>query len=130
MGGYAIRKTQFALIDISQKVIYNDIESEITIFRSIGAQGKNYPVKLPDSKEHTKLAEGQQIKGKVFAGKGTNIEIRDRFRLESENGIPASEWKKLSGNGYIIYRGKKQKVELHWYEARNKIIEMKVKRWF
>ena len=42
-----------------------------------------YPVKLPDSNQHVKLATGQTINGVTFAGKGTDTEIRDRFRLES-----------------------------------------------
>lgn len=76
-----------------------------------------------------KLAENQNITGKVFAGKGSGVEIRDRFRLESMYHIPASEWQKVSGNGYIILKGKKQKVELHWYEADGQRVEMKVKRF-
>lgn len=105
------------------------IIKEVKIFKSLGASARNYPVKLAGSRQHTKLAEDQQIKGKTFAGKGTNVEIRDRFRLESDYKIPAAEWEKVSGEGYIMLEGKKQKVELHWYEAKGEIYEMKVKRY-
>ena len=113
-------------LDISQK---HDIIKSFNIGKSVGAAAKNYSVKLADSKQHVKLAEGQHIEGVVFAGKGTKTAIRDRFRLESDYKIPADEWQKVSGNGYIILKGKKQKAELHWYEAKGRIYEMKVKRY-
>lgn len=113
-------------LEVSEK---SDIIKSFNIGKSVGAASKNYPVKLADSKQHVKLAEGQHIEGAVFAGKGTKTAIRDRFRLESDYKIPADEWQKVSGNGYIILNGKKQKAELHWYEAEGEIVEMKVKRY-
>lgn len=106
-----------------------DIIKTVNIGRSVGASAKNYPVKLVESKQHVKLAEGQQIKGKVFAGKGTKVAIKDRFRLEADYKIAADKWQKVSGNAYIILKGKKQKAELHWYEADGEIFEMKAKRY-
>lgn len=101
----------------------------IKVQKSLGAAAKNYKVKLADSNEHTKLAENQEINGKTFAGRGTNTEIRDRFRLESDYHIPANEWEKVSGNGYVLVNGKRVLAELHWYEADGEIYEMKVKRY-
>jgi hypothetical protein len=116
------------------KALEKDAKSGIIksfeVNRSLGAAAKKYPVKMPESKQHTKLAEGQKIEGVAFAGKGTNKEIRDRFRLESTYGIPASEWQKVSGNGMVIVDGKRQKAELHWYEANGQVVEMKVKRFY
>lgn len=103
--------------------------SKITVHRSVGAAAKNYQVKLSGSKQHTKLAENQTIEGKTFAGKGTNKEIRVRYQLERDYHIPADEWKKVSGKGYVIVDGKKRFAELHWYEADGEIYEMKVKRY-
>ena len=100
----------------------------ITVHRSLGAAAKRYNVKLAEGNSHTRLAENQVIEGKTFAGKGTNVEIRDRFRLERDYGIPASEWEKVSGKGYIIKNGKRVLVELHWYEANGEVYEMKEKR--
>lgn len=74
-------------------------------------------MKLAEGNGHTKLAEGQKIEGKAFAGKGTDTEIRDKFRLESDYHIPADEWAKVSGKGYVIKDGKPVLAELHWYEA-------------
>ena len=101
----------------------------IEVPKSLGAASKKYPVKLPDSRQHTKLSEGQTITGKTFAGKGTDTAIRERFKLESNYKIPADEWEKVSGVGYIVVNGKKRKAELHWYEANGEIVEMKVKRY-
>ncbi len=103
--------------------------STIKIHKSLGAAAKNYQVKLAEGNDHTKLAENQKIEGKVFAGKGTKTEIRDRFRLESYYHIPADEWEKVSGKGYVILDGKRVLAELHWYEADGEIYEMKVKRY-
>lgn len=115
------------------KALEKDSESGIMksfiVGRSVGAAAKRYSVKLPESNQHTKLAEGQQIEGTAFAGKGTNKEIRVRFILESRYGIPASEWQKVSGKGEVIVDGKRRKAELHWYEAEGTIVEMKVKRY-
>ena len=102
----------------------------LEIGRSLGAKAKNYPVKMPGSNQHVKLAEGQTIKGVVFAGKGTNVEIKDRFRLESTYKIPAEEWQKVSGNGKVIVDHEEKLAELHWYEAKETVVEMKVKRFY
>jgi len=101
----------------------------VEVPKSLGAASKKYPVKLPDSRQHTKLAEGQEVIGKTFAGKGTDTAIRERFRLESDYKIPESEWEKVSGVGYVVIGGKKRKAELHWYQAQDEIFEMKVKRY-
>lgn len=119
--------------DYFKKSLENTSESakikEITIHKGLGAAAKNYQVKLIDSKQHTKLAENQTIKGKTFAGKGAKTEIRERFRLESDYHIPAEEWEKVSGKGYVVIDGKRKYAELHWYEAEGEIYEMKVKRY-
>ena len=103
--------------------------SIMNVGRSVGAAARRYPVRMPDSKQHVKLVEGQTIKGTVFAGKGTNIEIRDRFALEAIYKVPASEIQKVSGKGFVLINGKKTKVELHWYEAKGEKFEIKIKRF-
>jgi hypothetical protein len=107
----------------------SDIIKTVEVMKSLGAASKKYPVKLPDSRQHAKLSEGQKITGKTFAGKGTDTAIRERFRLESDYKIPADEWEKVSGVGYVVVDGKKRKAELHWYEANGEIVQMKVKRY-
>lgn len=112
------------------KTVEKNIKSStMKIQKSLGAAAKNYQVKLAESNDHTKLEENQRIEGKTFAGKGTDSEIRDRFRLESDYHIPADEWEKVSGKGYVIIKGKRVLAELHWYEADGEIYEMKVKRY-
>ncbi len=116
-----------------KKFLTNGINSgniiSFNIGRSIGAAAKNYPVKLPQSHQHTKLVEGQNITGTVFAGKGTNKPIRDRFILERNYGISADKWEKVSGKGKVLINGKECMAELHWYQADDTIVEMKVKRF-
>ena len=112
-----------------EKTGKSGILKAIEVPRGLGAASRKYPVKLPDSRQHTKLLEGQTVTGKTFAGKGTDTAIRERFRLESDYKIPESEWEKVSGVGYIVLNGKKRKAELHWYQAQDEIFEMKVKRY-
>ena len=107
----------------------NKKTSIIQVHKSVGAAAKNYSVRLRDSKQHAKLAQGQKITGKTFAGKGTDDEIRERFRLESDYNVPAEDWEKVSGVGYVVVNGKNVKAELHWYEADGEVYEMKVKRY-
>lgn len=116
-----------------QKALAKDekdgIMKTFNVGKSVGAAAKRYSVKLPESDQHTKLAEDQRIEGTAFAGKGTDKEIRVRFILESRYGIPASEWQKVSGKGEVIVDGKRRKAELHWYEAEGAMVEMKIKRY-
>ena len=105
------------------------IKENMVIGRSVGAAGKNYPVKLPDG-NHAKFAEGSTIsKIKVFAGDGTDTPIRNAIYLECDYGIPAEKWQKVRGEGTVVFEGKKRIAEIHWYEADKEKYDMKVKRW-
>ena len=96
------------------------------IHRSLGAAGKNYPIKLPNG-NHAKFAEGTAITNiKIFAGKDTDVPIRDAIYLESEFGIEAKKWQKVRGEGIIMNNGKPCKAEVHWYEAEGQKEKMKV----
>lgn len=101
----------------------------LLIPKSVGATGKNYNVKLPGTKEHAKLKEGQNITGHPFMGKDTDTVLNDRFWLEANYHVPADEWQKVSGNGIVIVHGEERFAELHWYQADEEIYDMKVKRW-
>ena len=101
----------------------------LTIHKSLGATAKNYPVRLPGSKQRAKLAEGQKIEGHTFAGKGTNVEIRDKYDLENLYNRPADSFEKVQGRASVIIDGKPKKAILHWYESNGEIFDMKVKEW-
>ncbi len=106
------------------------IKENIVIGRSVGAAGKNYPVKLL-SGNHAKIVEGTEITGiKTFAGKGTDTPIRVAKQLEDKYKIKAEKWEKVRGTAYIRENGTNRKVEIHWYEADGERVEMKVKRYF
>lgn len=99
------------------------------LYRSVGAAGRNYPVRLPNG-NHAKFAEGTTItKIKVFAGKGTDVPIRKAIYLEDDFGIPAGDWQKIRGEGIIVFKGKNRPAEIHWYEADGEKVKLKVKRW-
>ena len=111
------------------KTLANLSKNDIIIPRSIGAAGRNYNVLLPDGR-YAKLAEGTKItKVKAFAGKGTDEPIRVAKKLEKRYGAKASEWQKVRGDGYIRDEGENLHVELHWYEANEYRVLMKVKRY-
>lgn len=101
----------------------------LDVGKSVGAAAKKYSVKMPGSRDHVRLSEGQSIEGKTFAGRGTKTEIRERYSLEVAYKKPADSFEKVSGNGYVVVDGKKRYAELHWYESDNEIFEMKVKRF-
>ena len=101
----------------------------LPIHKSLGATAKNYPVRLPGSKQRAKLAEGQKIEGHTFAGKGTNVEIRDKYALENIYNRPADSFEKVQGRASVIIKGKPKKAILHWYESNGEIFDMKVKEW-
>lgn len=105
------------------------IMKEMDVGRSVGAASKRYAVKMPGSRDHVRLAEGQTVSGKTFAGNGTGTEIREKYRLEVTYKKPADSFEKVSGNGYVVIDGKKRHAELHWYESGNEVFEMKVKRF-
>ncbi len=108
----------------------NNKIGDVHIGRSVGAAAKNYPV-LISGNEHGRLKEGTSItKIKLIAGKGHKNEIRNRFRLESDYHIPADKWQKMRGDGYVEHKGSVIHAELHWYEADDERVEMKVKRTF
>ena len=101
----------------------------LDVGKSVGASAKRYSVRMPDSRDHARLANGQSIHGVTFAGKGKKSEIRERFRLEVDYKRPADSFEKVSGKGYVIVDGKERHAELHWYESNNEIFEIKVKRF-
>lgn len=105
-------------------------EEKIQIGRSLSAKAKNYPVKLPDG-NYAKFKEGTKITNiHTIAGKGSNKELRIRFKLESDYHIPADEWQKKVGQGYIVEYGQVKHVDLHWYEDnKEERYEFKVKSY-
>lgn len=64
-------------------------KDDIYFPRSVGAKGRNYPVKdIQGSNQHFKFAEGTSLTDvKVIMGKGTNKPLNDRFSIAMRNGI-------------------------------------------
>lgn len=97
-----------------------DTISSSEFIKSLRGVGKNYPIRINDNGlphgNHCRLDTTKDIENvKVFAGKGTNKEIRNKRFLENDYHIPADEWQKCSGFGYAILYGQSTRVELHWY---------------
>lgn len=91
--------------------------------------GKNYPIKFIGS-DHVKFGDDKITKVTVIAGDKVKTEIREANRLESHYKQPSKRWQKISGETYIIKKGRKIRAEIHWYEANGKRILTKVKRVF
>lgn len=72
------------------------------------------------------------MKIRAIAGKGTQKEIRDRYLLEREFGLPADQIIKMRGELMIPIKGILTRVEAHWYETGGhaRLIAMKVKARF
>lgn len=89
--------------------------------------GKNYPIKFIGA-DHVKFASDEVEKATVIAGKGVKTPIRETPRLELLFKEAKSRWQKMSGETFILYKGEKIRVEIHWYEANGKRCLIKVKR--
>ena len=117
---------------ISGKVPTIVKQRDISIHKSVGAAANNYNVRLPNG-TYSKLVEGTKItKVYTFAGKGATKKIDVAQYLEKQYNVPASEWKKVRGDGFIIdENGKNRHAELHWFESdKTGRIKMKAKRYF
>lgn len=102
----------------------------ISIGRSVGAMAKNYDVRLPDG-TISKLTEGTDIVDiEVFAGKGTNTNLRVKNKLVENYGGTADNWQHTKGRGFVDTPDGSKKAMLHWFEEETVgIVEMFVKEW-
>jgi hypothetical protein len=117
---------------VSGKIAMVVKQRDIGIHKSVGAAAKNYRVRLPNG-TYSKLVEGTEItKVFTFAGKGTNRKIDVAEFLEKQYNVPAGEWKKTRGDGFVIdEKGNNRHAELHWFESdKTDRIKMKAKRYF
>lgn len=105
--------------------------NEIIIPRSLSAAGFRDTVKLPDG-SYTKLTQGTKItKIVVFAGGNSNKKVKVANHLAKQYKNKPNDWKKVRGEGFVDFKGKPAKCELHWFESKQTgRIKMKVKRWF
>ncbi len=109
--------------------------------RSLGAAAKVYEATIPASLTglekpiKVKTTEEKWIgKGTLIAGNGHPVKIHDELdSLKSEYpDIPASEWHKMAGKGWVDDLGVSRHVELHWYELVDKSVKyarLKVKKF-
>lgn len=124
--------TQRASVEGYRKISVANIKKRdiINIGRSLGAMAKNYDVKLPDG-TISKLTEGTNISDiEVFAGKGTNVELRVKHYLVENYGGKADNWQHTKGRGFVDTPNGSKKAVLHWFEEETVgIVEMFVKGW-
>lgn len=88
------------------------------------------PVRLPDG-NFAKLVKDSEIRSiKVFAGKGSDRELRVRDFLVSNYGGNPNEWQHTKGRGFVNVDGVVRKAMLHWFEEKTVgIKEIKLKGW-
>lgn len=106
------------------------IKVNIAARQNLEATAKNFDILLPDG-THSKLAEGTEIVDiEVFAGYGSNRELRVKHFLAEKYGGNPEKWQHSKGHGYVVADGKEQKANIHWFEEESVgIYEMKVKGW-
>lgn len=87
-------------------------------------------VKLPGG-ELSRLSEGTKItKVVVFAGKGTNKDLRIANILAQQYNNSPEGWTHTRGEGFVEFEGSSNRAELHWFEHEETgRVLMKVKRW-
>ena len=91
---------------------------------------KDNIVTLPDG-TISKLSDGANITDvEVFAGKGSNSELRVKYHLESNYGGKAENWQHVKGRGFVETADGPRKAMLHWFQEETVgIVEMFVKGW-
>lgn len=116
-------------IDTNTAGGYNS--DEIIIPRSLSAAGFRDTVKLPNG-GYTKLTQGTKItKIVVFAGGNSNKKVKVANHLAKQYKNKPKDWKKVRGEGFVDFKGKPARCELHWFESKQTgRVKMKVKRWF
>lgn len=92
---------------------------DIRAARGIGAKHRDsFFFKDPDGKYDIFVPPEEHLRDvEVFAGKGTKSEFRDAWRYEESTDIPASEWQKVKGFGWVNYQGEEYYAEIHWVQA-------------
>lgn len=108
------------------------MKENIQINKSLGAAAFRDNILLPNGRRG-KIKENSKItKVVVFAGKGTQKELRVAKHLEKQYNVPEKEWQHTRGDGYVVCDdGVTRHAELHWFESEETgRIKMKVKRYF
>ena len=87
---------------------------------------------LPDGTK-VGLTKGTKITNIFnFAGKGskTGKAVKLAKELSKRYNVPENSWSKKQGNGFVDYKGKSRKSEIHWFESEgNGKTQMKVTRF-
>lgn len=95
----------------------------------IKGSGKNYPIRFMGS-DHVRFGADSVVKATVIAGSGVSKELNIADILEASFNQPKNRWKKVSGETLIVFKGRRIKAEIHWYEANGIRKLIKVKRTF
>ena len=91
-------------------------------------------VKLPNG-EITKLTETTSLTNiETIAGKGCKYKEKHKVKildhlLDVYEDIKAKpkDWSKKKGIGFVDFKGRSRKAEIHWFQANNERVELKVK---
>lgn len=91
---------------------------DIQIGRSVGAKAQNYSVMDLDTGEYFRFVEGTKIQNpEVFAGKGTNKELKIAEKYADKYGGLPEEWQHVKGFGLLETDDGDRRAEVHWMQC-------------
>lgn len=91
---------------------------DIVIGRSVGAKASNYSAMDLDTGEYFKFVEGTKIQNpEVFAGKGTNKELKIAEKYANKYGGAPEDWQHVKGYGVLETEDGDRKAEVHWMQC-------------
>ena len=98
--------------------------------RSVGAKWENYEIEMPDGSKAS-FAEGSRIQDKeIIAGDGKRRKIDEVDGLCQKYGGISSKWTKIKAKATMIWKGKTDAAEVHWYEEPSVgKVKFKFKEW-
>ena len=106
-------------------------EEDIVIGKSLGAKAKNYDIMDFETGEIYHFTEGTRIQNaEVFAGKGTNDEYRNAYKMARKYGGQISDWQHVKGFGWVSTPDGDGYAEVHWSQCEGiGKQEFFIKRW-
>ena len=104
---------------------------DIVIGKSLGAKAKNYDIMDFETGEIYHFTEGTRIQNaEVFAGKGTNDEYRNAYKMARKYGGNISNWQHVKGFGWVSTPDGDGYAEVHWSQCEGiGKHEFFIKRW-
>lgn len=108
-------------------------ESSFEIYKSVGAEARNYDILDPSTGEYFHFIPGTRINNvETFAGYGTRDSLKEEVveGLSEEFHVTKDLWKHCKGTGHIDVYGSDELAEVHWFQHKDiGKVKFRIKKW-